>query len=58
MNDTVTMTILESVGGSTLSQTYTTDMDDLVATYLASSAKDADKALVKAMHAVGAALAD
>jgi hypothetical protein len=57
-NDDIVLTMLESNGGNVLSQTYTIDMDDLVSIYLASSAKDADKALVKAMHAVGAALAE
>lgn len=41
-----------------LGQTYKTDMNDLVADFMASDASANDKALVKAMHAVGVALAD
>lgn len=58
MDDAITFTILKNKGGNVLSQTLTTDMDDLIADFMASDASDADKALVKAMHAIGAALAE
>lgn len=41
-----------------LGQTYTTNLDSIIADFMASDASDADKAYVKAMHAISAALAD
>lgn len=41
-----------------LGQTYSTDMEDIIADFMASDASDAEKAFVKAMYAVSVALAD
>jgi hypothetical protein len=58
-DDDIVLTIMEnSFTGDALSQTLTTDLDDLTKDFLAGDATDAEKALVKAMHAVGAALAE
>jgi hypothetical protein len=58
VNADIALAILEREGGTVYSQVMVTDFDDLVADFLASDAADADKALVKAMHAVSVALAD
>lgn len=58
MDSDITLVIKKSSVGDIYSQTMTTDMDDLIADFLASDADDAEKAVVKAMHAIGVALAD
>ena len=58
MDGVIALTILKNNGGNTLSQTLITDMDDIIADFLASDASAAEKTLAKAMHAIGVALAD
>ena len=58
INADISLVLLKNQGGNTLSQTLITDMDDIIADFLASDASAAEKTLAKAMHAIGVALAD